>query len=327
MKTTHPAINSKFPQILIALIALFTLLLIPLDTGSTEFAKVLSDSFHAPLFAAVAIGSLHFYRTSQKPSQSILNNYLTSFLITLLLGITGEIAQYFFTSTRYAEPKDVITDALGAIAGLSLFARQDSKLQLRVLHRNLLLGIGLTAVTAVLIPLMWSSTFYIKRWSQTPDLVMFESDSGFHFLHAGNSEIMIAAIPPSWSNDRDKTQAALYVIPGNQNRWAGITLEEPVRDWSQYNQLVLNVINPHDDLLEINLRIDDRQHNQEFDDRFNRALHITPQTRTTFRIPISEISSGPVMRKMDIHNITKLVLFTDVQHNSHSFYLCQMRLE
>ncbi len=326
MKMTHPAFTLKSAQIISALFGLFALLLLPLDTGKTEFAKALTDALHGPLFAAVAIVSLqHLKGTPQYSSQFNLNLYVWAFLITIVLGIIGEIAQYLFTSTRYAELKDVMNDSFGAIAGLSLHARQDRKPQPGTSLRHLLLGLGLTAVTAVLTPVAWTSTFYIKRWSQTPELATFESDAGFHFLHAGNAEIRIAATPSTWSKDKDK--AALYIIPGNRNRWAGITLEEPLPDWSQYKNFVIEIINPHNESLELNVRIDDRQHNQVFNDRFNRTLKINPQTRTLFKIPISEISSTPTMRRMDIQNITKLVLFTDTQRNSYGFYLCTLKLE
>ncbi len=75
----------------------------------------------------------------------------------------------------------------------------------------------------------------------------------------------MALVPPEWTA-RDE-EAALYITPGNNSRWAGITLEEPWPDWSTYQKLELTVVNPNDSPLELILRIDDRKHNQEYDDR------------------------------------------------------------
>jgi VanZ family protein len=308
----------------IGITALYALLLAPFDTGHTEIAKVLADASHGPLFALVAIFSLKYLR---RTNNTIDNHwiYFKALVIAVLLGVFGESAQCLFTTTRYAQAKDVLTDTFGAIAALTWFAQRDATLRIKSQFRPWLIIATTISIGSIIFPVAFSGALYFQRWYQLPVLVTFDSASGYHFLHAGNSSATRATIPTPWNKTPNET--ALLILPLSEGRWAGVALEEPAPRWGNYSYLVIDLINPNAVPLELNLRIDDRKHNQEFNDRFNRVLRIPAQTRTSVKIPLNEIAEGPTSRQLDTSAISKLVLFEDTQHYQLPFYLCSIQLE
>ena len=309
----------------LGLAALYTLLLLPLDTGKTELAQTLSDACHGPLFALVAILSLKHLRKTTLVAEPSIRLYLKALLIAMLLGTLGEAAQYLFTTTRYAQANDVLTDTLGAIAGLSWFAQREPSLQSKPRIKTWLVTAATISIGLIALPVAHTGIFYFQRWQQLPALITLKSSAGYHFLHTGNSNAKLLNIPAPWY--RTPHEIALLVSPHSESRWAGVTLEEPTPNWSSYSYLVVKLINPNEIPLELNLRIDDRKHNQEFNDRFNRKLSIPAQTRISVKISLSDIAQGPSTRQLDTHKISKLVLFEDLQLHRLPFYLCSMRLE
>ena len=323
--TTQLSITKHLKSRMAGITALYALLLLPIDTGQTELAKALSDACHGPLFALVAISSLSHLAKTRSSAENTSLLYFKAFLIAVLLGILGEIAQYLFTTTRYAQAKDVLTDTLGAFAGLTWLAQSDSRLGIKSHLKKWLVIATAASIGLIIFPVASSSTFYLQRWQQLPELISLDSVAGYHFLRAGNSTATLSSIPTAWN--RAPNETALLISPDHEGRWAGVTLEEPTPNWSAHSYLVLELINPNEIPLALNLRIDDRKHNQEFDDRFNRALNIPMHTRISIKIPLNEIAHGPQARQLNLKDITKLVLFEDLQRHRLPFYLCSMRLE
>lgn len=309
--------------LILGLGCLFALLLLPAEGQNSELLRTLSDATHGPLFALTAVGWLWWFRQF-RPTVDSKHQYASAFFVAVLLGALGEIAQLLFTTTRHAQLKDILVDACGALAGLCLLARSDKQLQLRTRHRRAMMPLALSASMIVVAPIAWSSAFYLNRWVQAPELITFDSKFGYHFLSAGNATTMLALVPPQFA--AHPNEYALYVTPQLNNRWAGITLEEPVPDWRAYANLEIEIINPNSAPLELLLRIDDRNHNQEFTDRFNRTLTVGAKQRSVQIIALSDIEQAPATRQMALDEMARLVLFQDTQRHPQSFYLRGLRL-
>ncbi len=324
MKLSQPIASNRSLLTFFLLASLSAALLLPFDTGQSEIEKVLTDASHAPLFAAVSIAVLKIMQSPGMSTNAHRGLYIKAFFISLTLGVFGEIAQLLFTSNRHAQVKDVIVDGCGAMAGLCLLARHDKQLQLNARYRRALMPLVLSASLIVVAPIAWSGAFYAKRRLQAPELATFESRLGYHFLSAGNAEAIRAMVPPQFTTRTG--ELALYIVPKLDSRWAGITLEELLPDWNAYDRLEIEIVNPNDAALEIFLRIDDRSHNQEFTDRFNRSLTVAPKQRSILTVMMSDIRSAPATRLMETAEMSRLVLFQDTQRNALAFYLCSLRL-
>jgi VanZ family protein len=302
---------------------LFLALLTPLPPARSEFMQTLSDAAHGPLFVLTAGGVLLWLRTRTRQIAAG-SAYIQAFLIAVMLGGIGEIAQFLFTSTRHAQWKDVFTDACGALAGLGIYAQFDSALKNESATRHQMRWLAAVAIILIISPVVWSGTFYVERTGQAPELLTWSSSWGHHFMRAGGATARIEPLPPSWKNTREH---ALYISPDSIGRWAGITIEEPLPDWNGYQHLAIELINPNDRPLKLTLRIDDHHHNQDYNDRFNGSLRVAALTSTVIRVPLKEVLHAPAGRTTDLEQISKLVLFEDKQEASLPFYLVSLRLE
>lgn len=297
-------------------------LLAPISIGKSELSRSLEDTFHVPLFALVAIGIVTYFKPVDK--NPTVKHYGLAFTAATLVGIAGEVGQLLLTSTRHAQLKDVVMDMFGAAIGLCLHAVVALPKSSRYNNRKLLLGAVAFFCVLALLPLAVTGSYYLQRARQAPELFTLRTNSGRHFLYAGGSEATPTLVPPAWHRSPD--ELALLVAPIGGSRWAGITLLEPLPDWTGYSQLEIDIINPHYEPLTLFLRIDDRIHNQDFDDRFNRRLDIPAHQRTRIRVPLSEVRRSPASRLMALDDIANLVLFADAQIGARAFYLCGMRL-
>jgi hypothetical protein len=77
----------------------------------------------------------------------------------------------------------------------------------------------------------------------------------------------------------------------------------------------------------LTLRIHDRLHNWEYEDRFNRQLVIAPSTRKIVGIPLQDIEVAPARRRMDMAAITSVMLFAWYPVPTHEFYVSRIWLD
>lgn len=302
----------------------FGLLLAPVSTGDGELARRLQDAMHGPLFAIVAIAAFAYVR-DRWATLATWKIYSLSLLAALSLGGLGEVLQWAFSNRRQAEWHDLVTDGLGAGLGLCLRARFSRNWQfLHSINRRFLIAASSAMVCTLAAPALWSAAAYAKRQAQAPELATWRTSLGHHFLNAETARTEIQIAPTQWQIKTN--EFALYIGPNKDHRWSGITIEEPLSDWSRYSALEITIINPNNRPLELILRIDDRSHNQEYADRFNGNLQFAAQQRTVLRLPLSAIEQSPATRLLRLNAISQLVLFQDTKRDAQSFYLCGIRL-
>ena len=101
--------------------------------------------------------------------------------------------------------------------------------------------------------------------------------------------------------------------------YAGISVDEPYPDWRTAHTLVLNLRNPGELDLSLVVRVHDRAHNYQFQDRFNREFTLHAREQLEIAIPISEIQHAPVGRLMDLSQIAGVIVFRDRGTTAGSF--------
>lgn len=308
-----------YPVVVVATVSL--LLLTPIGFGSTEFAHVFENACHAPLFAVVAMGLALWLQRCNWPRRTF-GQYLCALFLAVLLGGGGEIAQSF-TGSRDAEWVDVGNDFLGAMAGLCLYALYDRRQVLGPRAKRTLCVSILMVAILVALPIGLTSLAYWQRWRQLPQLVSWSSSAGFHFVTANSAVLHVEALPrPSGAGGN----LAMHVSPLREGRWAGISIEEPWPDWSQYSRLAVEVVNPNEIPVAVILRVNDRDHNNTYDDRFNRRFDIAALTRTTLTISLVEVQAAPKLRQLDLKKIALVVLFQDAERGALPFYVGNVSL-
>jgi VanZ family protein len=115
-------------------------------------------------------------------------------------------------------------------------------------------------------------------------------------------------------------------IPLDRGNWPGLSLYEPARDWRGWRALVVEVANPTDAPMHIVVRVNDRAHDNRFEDRFNRGMDLPPRTRGRFELPVADIERAPQGRPLNLADVEKVVVFHSGPAPGRAFYLERLSL-
>jgi hypothetical protein len=229
-------------------------------------------------------------------------------LLMLVLGVTTELVQGLLG--RDAELDDVVSDVVGSLGASGVWIL----LQLRTSRERAARAGRLVAVLVCIAtfgywihPIVTCAAAYWQRAARFPVLAQFNSQRDFYFLRSGGAEFRIVTTPGSTGGAADTG----LDVDLDHGRWPGITLFEPAPDWLGYRTLAIDLSNPGSRTLALHVRVNDRAHNDEFDDRFNDSLSLAPGMRTTYRISLEKIASSPHGRRMDMGRVAAIILFHD----------------
>lgn len=111
-------------------------------------------------------------------------------------------------------------------------------------------------------------------------------------------------------------------------KYAGTTLRRSIGDWSGYTAFAFSLYNPDDQELPISVSIRDREHfkrGAKFHDRFNCTYRLK-QGWNDVTIPIADIQNAPQERKLDLDDLSEVVIFTVDPPAPRQMYLDYVRL-
>lgn len=293
----------------IGLAALFTVLLVPLPAWSTRAGAELENAGHAPLFAAVALGAWACFRRTMGAAAP-LRAFVLAAIVTVVLSFATEFVQPL--TGRDESLQDVLTDLLGATAGLSALAAW------RVVHRTgqkaALVLLALLALGIVSWPLVEATRAYRHRQAIAPRLLDPDAAVGRYFLQ--RRAIRFAPDP----------DGGWRVTPA-RSQWPGLTVDEVLPDWSAYRALAIEVRNPGDRPLTLLLRIDDEYAHRRYSDRYNGSITLAPHQRSTWRIPLARLSHRTAGRNLELTHMRRVILYQDSPGLADPYVLHDLRLE
>ena len=91
--------------------------------------------------------------------------------------------------------------------------------------------------------------------------------------------------------------------------YPGLTIDEPLPDWSGYRWLDVDVENTAEQPVRITVRVHDLVHDHRYEDRYNGDFVLAPGRRQVLAIPMEKIVSAPAGRRMDLSRIRGVVVF------------------
>ena len=279
---------------------------------STHLWRLLHDTAHAPVFAALALVllSLRAGPGFRRPAA----DFLHAFLLAVALGAGTELLQLLIG--RDASWGDLGRDAGGALAGLGLAAWIGRGRGGEGRWRLVWAAAALAAAVAIAAPVLWALAAYRERDRQWPVLADFDSRLDLFFLsgavYARHERI-------EWQGG-----PALRVALGT-GPYPGVGIDEPVPDWRAYGTLVIELDNPGGDPLSLTIRVHDRWHDQSYDDRWNQAFTLAPGAHR-FEFPLSSIARAPRGRRLDLAAVDGVVLFANAEAAGRSFIVRRILL-
>ncbi|WP_447965250.1 VanZ family protein [Nitrospira sp. Ecomares 2.1] len=305
-----------------------TLLWIPLPSPNI-LRKVFYDFCHVPLFGVVAMILLYLARQRGEPrGWSVGSQYGLAFIGAVILGALAEGMQSF-NSSRFAEWSDFLLDVLGAVGALGLSFTYDQRFTgrmaiWRVAPRKQLVqvGVGLLVVIALSPVLVWSYVYW-DRDARFPSLVQFSAAWEMMLVNGRDAAVQIVPPPLGWGKPQVDTVGLVLFYP---KPYPGIRLREPYPDWKGFSHFHFEVYSELPEAQSLIIRIDDAQHNNDYTDRFNQAITISPGLNH-IHIPLDDIRLAPVGREMDLSAIKNVGLFAINPPEEFSLYLDNFRLE
>jgi hypothetical protein len=299
--------NNLLLLIIICLLIAFVLLFNP-NTGSWSL-KEMMDFGHVFMFGLVA---LIVFKVIDR-GQGLSGNRVKAWVITMVLGLFVEVVQLGMKD-RFFELNDLLNDAIGAFAFLAIFSvysKPSRALIMRILSVVLILSAGIP--------------FYIVFIDETyarlnfPLINSFEKPFEISLWQKENAEIVRSQKFPAGGSH----SAMVTFLPGE---YSTICKEGFVHDWRGYKTFCADVYLPADKGLSITLRINDKMHDNEFNDRFNRRITLNPGINN-IRISLEDVGRSPASRPMDMGDVTRICIFATGLVKPEAVYLDNTRLE
>jgi hypothetical protein len=292
------------------------------DPGVSRASTAVHDFAHAPIFGCIALLILSWLRSQPAmQSWSVRKQYAFAFITAVLLGLATELAQKY--AGRDSSWIDLQSDALGAAAFCGLFTMLDRRIERsRIRTLGVLVAVALLAWHSV--PAVQVTLAYVHRSQDFPSLIDARDDRPDRFASPFRSQGEYTELPTIFA--QVENERALRLQFGAQD-WVGLDLDEPYPDWSGYRTMKLDLTNPNDVSLRVVIRVHDRTHNKQFDDRFNHGLMLAPRTRSTYSVALAEIARAPLARRLDLKHVANVQLFTAGTNAGRDIYVSRIWLE
>lgn len=228
---------------------------------------------HIPLFMLVTFVVSRFLR----------GHTLKTVTTVAVIALSSEISQ--LVTGGETDWRDLVADIAGAGLMLAAMALWQGNLKAARLGAVGLVLIGLAPLCG------WLYAWH-QRSDAMPCLARFDASSLSPAQRPMNASITA----------RSETMLSLSLEP---KRYAGLRLLDPVADWSDYDRLTIDFATAPP--VPITVRIHDRDHNNEHEDRFNKRFDAG---RANVTIPLDQIRKAPAGRRMDLTRIEELTFFT-----------------
>ena len=236
------------------------------------------------------------------------------------LGLAIEIFQISLAS-RDASIADFVLDVAGIVVGVLVFSvpsflREKNKTR----AAGAVFVIAVTVVISVrnLVPLIW---FDVKR----PPIPVVRS-----FSHAFFEAKIEANGGAHYSREvADQQGCCVLRMVFEPGLYSGIVFHERSARWSPYERLSIKIYSYLADNRQILLRINDRLHNNLYEDRYNASFTIMPGFNE-LNVPLSLVAMmgnvESVGRKMNIDDVTRIQFFTSEIESSFALDLLSIEL-
>ena len=313
------AISAALGSLAIATLLVLEFLQLP---GDSILSREIQDAGHVVLHGCGAIVAfLVINRFKPADNKRSWQNYALAFMFMAMLGALSEALQVL--TPRDANAEDFARDLAGAFGFLVLLALGIDWSSKPLPTRLGLAILGFSVLTLAIFSLFSWSAAYLERERQFPVLLDFVPGWHASFAVTSEAQMRLDPPPPDFTDASSSYVARIRFGPGT---WPGLSHPEPVRDWSAYRKLSFRVFNPDTETRLLTIRIEDRQHNGDYDDRFNRPFPVLPGSNA-IAIQLSEIADAPTGRTLDLSNVASFSIFSDHIEQPFVLYMDKIILE
>ncbi|RME25432.1 MAG: hypothetical protein D6800_07620 [Candidatus Zixiibacteriota bacterium] len=163
---------------------------------------------------------------------------------------------------------------------------------------------------------------YIERALAFPQLAGCNSHWETWFYDEDYVRLRFVTAPADWPDAEQGRVAEVVFEPAE---FASFGLDETYPDWRGYSRLQLTIFDPDDTDLTAFIRVQDRLHNQEYNDRYNSSFRLHPG-KNVVSFPLAEIVAAPAGRRMDLSRMSSLAVFLAQPARPETLYIDDIRL-
>jgi VanZ family protein len=311
----------------LGIVALMLFLVIGRPPSDSYGWRMVFEIGHVPLFGVTALLMLRIVRVMRGQTTARAADFLIALLATAVLSLVAEAGQ-LVQPGRHANVGDAIANLTGALCFIAIAAAlrpepwqglgRDGPVAARLVLLGATLALGL-----VVMPLAGVAWSYGARAVAFPVLADFTGSWQQPFLNVGRSQLTRVPAPAGWSEKAGSRVARLTFLDAP---WPGVAIREPYPDWSGYQALRFQLWSELDAPVELVLRVDDTHRDRSHRDRFNASFIVTPGLND-FTVPLSTIIQGPRDRKLDVSDISQIILFSRRPDEPFELYLGRFWLE
>ncbi len=288
--------------------------------------REIHDFGHTPLFGIIALIYLGLSHTVlKKMAPNSLWHYVLAFLTTVAIGAIAELSQIF--RSRDADVWDLIRDIAGALGFLglhcSILRARTCEIARTKFRRSIVVIVSIAVLVGSVLPVTMLGIAYKKRDAAFPVLLDYESWFESRFITTQNASLDVAKAPSHFSIASGSRVGRLILFPAT---YSGFRIDDPYPDWSGHDTLLIDFFSDEDAIIHLVLRIDDRRHNQSYDDRFNYSFPVPPGI-SSILVPLDRIRTAPVKREMQMQDIAAIHIFAFEATDTVTLYIDDMRLK
>ena len=298
---------------LVAALGILGLLLMPMpQLGYTALETTLRTFLHIPAFATITF-LMHIWMNALRSRTDVPLTLLLAVL--LVVAVAAELVEASLTSTWSGE--DMLNNIVGVFVGrliwrFTVVHKSKERDWFRKLPHILLAGL---CVLVGSLPVGWAAIGLVEQRASFP--VLYDPE----FSKAPSLVESLGAL-----DEVDlvfsESGTSVKLLKG---RFPGIVIWRFLRDWRGYDGLSIELSNPTDDPLEVEVRIRDQSSSPISTQRFNEIISLHPTTRRKFHFALSEIQSGPDTRQIDLSNMM-VIAIARVQGKGNTFILHSVSL-
>ena len=222
-------------------------------------------------------------------------------LFTMVLSLLIEFLQETFNRTF--DWSDIFLNLLGSCLVLIWLTLKDKKPY--SFSYNSIIVINILLLIIILFPIYQAILIQLKIHQSFPILSIFNEKIELKKWKGDNLSLTRNTIPYS-------SQYSLQATMLASRKYNPVTLKHFAKNWTGFKSLKINVELDSKLPIELCVRITDMQHDisdQKYDDRYQQCFKLATKNNTLI-IPIGDIQSAPLTRKLDINHISEVTLFS-----------------
>jgi hypothetical protein len=252
---------------------------------------------HLFLFGLISLGILRLIgmRTWPNPDKIL---YFRSGITTFFLGFLSECIQTQIPNRTFGL-NDIFSDTMGAATFLVLaYTFQNGSMRRT---RIILRSVALSIMVIMAYPVCITAIDSRNMARDFPILSSFEStleSSRWKNIESSSKRMKIHATDGIYSY-----QTRLH--PG---MFPGISLGYMMSDWRGYQELSFDTFLEGTKPLNIIVRINDKEHNDEYHDRYNKQFTLQPGRNHT-SVVLNDVRKAPQGREMDMADLSIICIF------------------